>query len=42
MYPSNFDIPSLDIHCICAILQRARWAIDQDEQETLKERAKYY
>ena len=42
MYPSNFSIPSLDINCICAILQRARWAIDQDELEKLKELAKYY
>ena len=42
MYPSNFDIPSLVINCICAILQRARWALDQDELETLKELAKYY
>ena len=42
MYPSNFNIPSLDINCICAILQRARWAIDKDELEKLKELAKYY
>ena len=42
MYPSNFGIPSLDINCICAVLQRARWTLDQDELETLKERAKYY
>ena len=31
MYSSNFGIPSLDINCICAALQRARWALDQDE-----------
>lgn len=42
IYPSNFGIPSLDINCRCAVLQRARWALDQDELETLKERAKYY
>ena len=42
MYPSNFGIPSLDINCRCAVLQRARWALDQDELNTLKERAKYY
>ena len=42
MYPSNFGIPSLNINCRCAVLQRARWALDQDELETLKERAKYY
>ena len=42
MYPSNFGIPSLDINCRYAVLQRARWALDQDELETLKEQAKYY
>ena len=42
MYPSNFGIPNLDINCRCAVFQRARWALDQDELETLKERAKYY
>lgn len=30
------------VNCRCAILQRARWALDEDELETLKERAKYY
>lgn len=30
------------INCRCAILQRAKWALDEDELETLKERAKYY
>ena len=42
MYPSNFGIPSLDINYRCAVLQRVRWALNQDELETLKERAKYY
>ena len=42
MYPSNFGIPSLDINCRCVVLQRARWALDQDELEELKERAKCY
>ena len=42
MYPSNFGIPGLDINCRCAVLQRARWALDQDELETLKERAKFF
>ena len=40
MYPSNFGIPSLDINCICAFLQRTRLTLDQDELETLKELAK--
>ena len=30
------------INCRCALLQRARWALDDGELETLKERAKYY
>ena len=30
------------VNCRCALLQRAKWALDDDELETLKERAKYY
>lgn len=30
------------INCRCALLQRARWALDKAELETLKERAAYY
>jgi len=30
------------INCRCALLQRARWALDEDELETLKERAAFY
>ena len=30
------------INCRCALLQRARWALDDDELETLKERAAYF
>lgn len=30
------------IHCRCALLQRARWALDQAELDTLKERAEYF
>lgn len=30
------------VNCRCALLQRARWALDEDELETLKERAKYF
>lgn len=42
MYPSGFGIASEDIHCRCALLQRAKWALDEDELITLKERASYY
>lgn len=30
------------IHCRCALLQRARWALGQAELDTLKQRAAYY
>lgn len=30
------------INCRCASLTRARWALDDDELDTLKERAKYF
>lgn len=42
MYPSGFGKASEDINCRCALLQRAKWALDEDELETLKERAAYY
>ena len=42
MYPSGFGIAAEDIHCRCALLQRAKWALDEDELNTLKERASYF
>ena len=30
------------VNCRCALLQRAKWALDEDELETLQERAKYF
>lgn len=30
------------INCRCALLQRARWALDDDELEALKKKAEYY
>ncbi len=30
------------INCRCALLQRARWAMDDDELQTLKDRADFY
>ena len=30
------------INCRCALLQRARWALDDDELQTLKDRAAFY
>lgn len=31
MYPGGFGIAKEDIHCRCAILQRARWALTDEE-----------
>jgi len=30
------------INCRCALLQRAKWALDEEELQTLKDRAAYY
>lgn len=40
--PGHFGRPEEDINCRCVLLQRARWALDEDELETLKERAKFH
>ena len=41
-FPSDFGLPSEDINCRCALLQRAKWALDDDELQTLKDRAAFY
>lgn len=40
--PGQFGRPEEDINCRCAILQRAKWALDDDELKKLKERAEYF
>ncbi len=30
------------VNCRCALLQRARWALDEEELQTLKDRAEYF
>lgn len=40
--PGLFGRPAEDIHCRCAVLQRAKWALDDDELQTLRERAAYF
>lgn len=40
--PGYFGKASEDCNCRCCLLQRARWALDQDELDTLKERAAYF
>ena len=42
MYPGAFGVPSQDCNCRCVALTRARWALDEKELETLKERAAYF
>lgn len=41
-YPSGFGVPWEDINCRCTMLQRAKWALDEDELKRLQERAEYY
>lgn len=42
MYPGGFGDPAEDCNCRCALLQRAKWALDDAELDTLKERAEYF
>lgn len=42
MYPGDFGLPEEDCNCRCAALTRARWALDEDELKTLKERAAFF
>ena len=37
--PSRFGIAAQDINCRCIINQRARWALDEEELQILKDRA---
>lgn len=41
-YPGGFGVASEDIHCRCCMGQRAKWNLDQDELDTLKDRASYF
>lgn len=40
--PGMFGDPAEDCNCRCALLQRARWALDESELETLRERASFH
>lgn len=43
MYPGDPNGGAGEVvNCRCALLQRARWAMGEDELETLKKRAEYY
>lgn len=41
-FPGDFGEAGEDCNCRCALLQRARWALDEAELETLKKRAEYF
>lgn len=40
--PGHFGDPSEDCNCRCCILQRARWALDEEELQALQERAAHF
>lgn len=43
MFPGDPDGTAAEVvNCRCTLLQRARWALGEDELQTLKERAKYF
>jgi hypothetical protein len=42
MYPGDFGDPAEDCNCRCEALTRARAAMDEEELQTLKERAIYF
>lgn len=42
MAPGQFGRPEEDIHCRCAILQRAKWALDDDELKALEDKAAFW
>lgn len=40
--PGYFGKPKEDCNCRCCLLQRARWALDEEELQTLEDRAAYF
>ena len=42
MFPGDFGDPAEDCNCRCVSLTRARWALDEDELQTLKDRAAFF
>lgn len=42
MYPGDFGDPAQDCNCRCVAVQRARWALDEEELQTIKERAEFF
>lgn len=42
MYPGDFGDPAQDCNCRCVAVQRATWALGEEELETLKQRAEAF
>lgn len=42
MYPGSFGIPEEDCNCRCIATTRARWELDEDELNILKDRAQFF
>lgn len=42
MYPGDFGYAEEDCNCRCVALTRAKWNLDEDELESLKERAAFF
>ena len=40
--PGHFGIAAEDCNCRCAVLQRAKWALDDNELKELKQRAEHF
>ena len=42
MFPGDFGDPAEDCNCRCVTITRAKWALDEDELQTMKDRAEYF
>ena len=42
MYPGDFGDPAQDCNCRCVAVQRARWALGEEELEEQKRRAEFF
>lgn len=42
MYPGDFGDPAQDCNCRCVAVQRARWALGEEELEEQKRRAEAF
>lgn len=42
MFPGDFGDPAEDCNCRCVSLTRAKWALDEAELQTMKNRAEYW